>query len=283
MATPDIPTRRRRGTPAPEPSPPTLQAALMTLPVYPLRGRGIALLLVGTFLLWIVGFLPWFGWVLRIMMMMYIIAFFWDVVRASANGDDELPPWPDITDIFSDIVRPAVMFLVCHVVCMLPALVVIWAWNPSSPIRLGVMGIGVVYLPMAMLAVALFDSMAAASPTIVVPAILKIPMQYILLVAVIAAVSALSVVVHDLTAEHLPILNGVVAAFLFIYEGALIMRVLGVLYHAHARQIGWFHRERGVCPDCGFDLRGLRPRSGAVCPECGEALSDKIIATIRPA
>ncbi|HYD02360.1 MAG TPA: hypothetical protein VEB22_14120 [Phycisphaerales bacterium] len=33
----------------------------------------------------------------------------------------------------------------------------------------------------------------------------------------------------------------------------------------------WLRRQRGGCPECGYDVKGLQP--GAACPECGAATS----------
>ena len=241
-------------------------------------------MIAGALFYWLVGFVPLFGWGLRLLMVFYVMAFFWDVIGSSANGDDDVPGWPDATDMRAEVFRPALMFLLCGLVCMLPALVV-GAWlQPPRELVFGLIGAGTFYLPMAMLAVVLFDSIAAVRPTIILPAILKILMQYIFFVAVILAVWILSYLVHGIVAGTLPRVRDLLAAFLFIYEGTLVMRATGLIYRAHAREIGWFFRQRGVCRACGYDLRGTRPaRSGAVCPECGAALSDAVIASIPPA
>jgi hypothetical protein len=50
------------------------------------------------------------------------------------------------------------------------------------------MFVGIFYFPMAFLAVAILDSVAAANPLVIVPSILKVPVEYFVTVIVLSAV-----------------------------------------------------------------------------------------------
>jgi len=53
--------------------------------------------------------------------------------------------------------------------------------------------------------------------------------------------------------------------FLTVFlTGYCLIIALVILYVRHSNRRRW-RRERGECPECGYDMRG----SGDTCPECG--------------
>ena len=272
MAIDRVPERRTVEHEAPQ----TLQAAMLGLPLYPFRGKGVFVLIGGTIFLWVASLLqclPIVGLFLQFLVIVYILAFFADIIGASANGDDELPGWPDATDFFSDLLHPAFLLVACGLVCVLPGTLLLIYFDHQPILGWVAFGLGAFYLPMAMLAVVLFNSVAALNPVTVISAIARIPVPYTCLVVVVAVVWVASFLLDALVSQTWPIVQWLVSGFLFIYEGALIMRATGVLYRHHAARIGWFHRSRNACRKCGYDLSGTPETTRAACPECGTPLS----------
>ncbi len=57
--------------------------------------------------------------------------------------------------------------------------------------------------------------------------------------------------------------------------------ILWLLFAAPFALRRWRRRKRGLCPACGYDLRGRPPNSGSqACPECGKAVT---LGSVNPA
>jgi len=131
--------------------------------------------------------------------------------------------------------------------CMLPALG--WFFQMvrgeadrvpgGGLVLLGLVCLGLLYLPMGLTAVALFNTAAALNPVVVVGSIFRIPLQYLaacaaLLVALVARV------VFSAGFVPVPILGAVVEGLVAFYLLTVEMRVLGLLYHANRGKLDWF-------------------------------------------
>ncbi len=214
---------------------------------YPLRGQAKWLLLVGTLFFTVAGWFTWIplmGWILALLIAGYICAFMFRVVERSANGDRDLPKWPDVTDAYDDIIRPLVLVVGTAFVTMLPAIVLsmghlVNGWDTVRAAWIA-FGAALLYLPMAMLGVCLTESFLMASPHIVLPAILKVPLEYVTTCVALAAAVALRFVGVPALAEQVHFVGGVLARFLALYCLVFEMRVLGVLYYTRRRRLGWF-------------------------------------------
>jgi hypothetical protein len=104
--------------------------------------------------------------------------------------------------------------------------------------------IGVLYFPMALLGVAMYDSAAGVNPVIIVPAIFKVPLQYLLIVVL---VGIMYMIRHflDLMVDMLPGLLMKVIVFLPVevvvfYTLIVTGRLLGLLYAANRQKFAWF-------------------------------------------
>ncbi len=107
---------------------------------------------------------------------------------------------------------------------------------------------------MALLAVAMKDSPLAANPLVVVPAIFKVPLEYLVTVVVLALVMGIralgeplisSVFPRGLTTHSMPKLFAYLGAEGFwklaaVYLLAVNMRILGLLYLTKKQKLGWF-------------------------------------------
>ena len=102
---------------------------------------------------------------------------------------------------------------------------------------------GAIYFPMALLAVAMFDSLAAVNPLLVIPAMRKAPMEYLVVVFVSSGIMVVLLVKKFLTPFiPIPLLPSLVSSGLSFYLFMVQVRLLGILYHARRRELGWFTR-----------------------------------------
>ena len=167
------------------------------------------------------------------------------IIRSSASGEGELPDWPEFSNWWDDILRPFLLILGTVLFCMLPAL----AWfllmirgRADASAGLGLLGLvaaGLLYLPMGLTAVALFNTAAALNPAVVVGSIARIPLQYLAACVMLLAILAIRTVC-GWAFEAVPLAGAAVFGFVSFYLLTVEMRVLGLLYHANRRKLDWF-------------------------------------------
>ena len=221
--------------------------------VYPFKKSGIWLLIIGTVVFSGLELLSavartFMGLGISIIIVGYLFAYMQKIIAHSAQGDDEMPDFPDFGEWWSDIFLPFLLFVGAIVVCMLPTIAVlflmtgnesmIWALIPAA-------AIGIFYFPMALLAVAVTDNFLALSPHVVLPSIVRVFVPYLvtfLLLALLFTVRAGGGVAAGLVpVEWLPlkIVVTLVMGFVSLYLLTVEMRLLGVLFRSYRPQLGW--------------------------------------------
>ena len=95
---------------------------------------------------------------------------------------------------------------------------------------------------MAFLALAMSDSVLSINPFVVIPAIMKIPLEY-MAVLTIAGLILSTKVLQQVFVYFFPIhvLPNLVAAGLGLYFLTVQGRLLGLMYYAKRDRLGWFH------------------------------------------
>jgi hypothetical protein len=105
--------------------------------------------------------------------------------------------------------------------------------------------IGAVYFPMAFTAVAMFDSLAAVNPLLIIPSILKIPKEYALTIVLFVFILILRWLAVKVLPEFLGvpyILPAIISNFFGLYLLAVLMRILGLLCRKNKDELGWLSR-----------------------------------------
>jgi hypothetical protein len=226
--------------------PPNFYRSLPGALAYPFERHGIILLILGAFVFLFLEFLSRFSWILSIITTGYLFAYMQKVILCSAQGEDEMPDFPEFGEWWSDIILPFLLFTGTVVVVFLPAIVVFFLFNADleSP-EMGVAIIaalvfGGIYFPMALLAVAISDSFVALSPHIVVPAMIRIFVPYLVTCLVLGLLFGVRVGAHfAMEFVNLPILPTVVLGFISLYLLMVNMRVLGLLFRSYRHKLGW--------------------------------------------
>jgi len=225
--------------------------------VYPLRRNGLILLILGSVLFAILGFLSGFGGpgrggifslLVTVFSTGYLFAYMQRMIAHTAQGDDELPDFPDVTEWWADILYPFFLFLGCFLVSFAPAILAGIATAGSDYAALAVLtmvALGALYLPMALLAVAVSDNFIALSPHIVLPSIFRVFVPYLVTLVFLAFLVGIGFALD--TAEDLVPISQVLlkigatfmAAFVSLYLLSVKMRVLGLLFRSYRARLGW--------------------------------------------
>ena len=227
--------------------------------IYPFRGTGLLMLLCYTLMLAAMGFIStgMFSILAKIVAFGYLFCFMQNLIHATANEEREMPDLPGFDDVFGGAFRLAGTVVICF---WLPiALEVMKAFFdvdvPVSAI-IATMVLGCLYFPMAFLAVAMKDTVLAANPLVVFPAILKVPAEYIVTAIVLVSVYGVRQLGDWVmillkyqsysTKDMGMLLTGfALRAFwslVSVYLLTVSMRILGLLYVTKKERFGWFSR-----------------------------------------
>lgn len=217
---------------------------------YPFRGDGLIILVAGglalLFLNFAVGFLSLFSWIMGIATTGYLFGALQLIVHSSAQGEAELPRWPDIQAGTTDMLQPIWLWLATLLGCFGPALLAgAVAWQLESETLTGcalalALG-GFVYYPMALLGVAMTHSLAGMNPVLVLCSIGRIPGRYAAAVALLALVMA-GQIFGSFLADQMPskVVGYAWNGFNSLYFAIVQARILGVIYYANREKLQWF-------------------------------------------
>ena len=217
---------------------------------YPFRREGSIIMVTGAVFFAIAafaqGFLFLIGLFIYISTTGYFMAYAQKVVQTSAQGEDDPPTWPDVSDFYADIIQPFLQAAALFVVYLLPVFIpIILAFTQEQPLFfLGAVALGLAaafMMPMAWLAISMTESMVGLSPHIVIPSILRIPGHYMLIVIELIVLVCINVGLELLfNYFSIPIITSLITSFLSVYFMMVICRLLGSLYFLNRNRLGWF-------------------------------------------
>ena len=213
---------------------------------YPLRGDGWIVLLLGTVFLIVMNFASNFVFLAGVLVTGYLVAFLQKIIQSSAAGDRTVPSWPEFGDWWSDIVQPFLQFT-ATVLLLITAPLVLLGWKAVTETPGLVwgawlwLGLGVLLTPMALLAVAMSDSLAALNPWFLFRSIAAAPGDYlgtsIIFGLPLALQAGLDVLAESGQASWT---SAIVSSVLGLYFLVMQMRLLGLYYFANRQRLGWF-------------------------------------------
>ena len=230
--------------------------------LFPFKGGGLIFLICGALFFGFLDFLDRYGGLfaigLKVVYGGYLFSFMQKIIQTAAQGSEEPASWPDVTEFWQDIVQPFLQLLVTGLVCFAPAVfLAVWLRvNPLAylspagtldPVKgiavLATLLAGAAYFPMAVLAVAMFDRVFALSPTVIIPAIVRVPLEYLTVLVIMAVILGIKVAgQYAATLLVIPFLPTFLASSLGIYFLIVQMRLLGLMYYAKRDKLGWFSR-----------------------------------------
>ncbi len=214
---------------------------------YPFKSKGIILLVIGAVVFLFLEFLASWSWLIKIISTGYLFAYMQRIVAFTAQGEDEMPDFPEFGEWWSDIILPYLLFVGTWVASFAPAIAVYFLLKHSleGPMLMVAIAVtvlfGAIYFPMALLAVAVSDSFVALSPHIVVPSMFRVFLPYVVTLLVVGVLVAVRVGGHFgmLLIVDIPFLPEVVMGFVSLYLLVVMMRVLGLLFRCYRAPLGW--------------------------------------------
>lgn len=187
------------------------------------------------------GLAPLLGPIASLLLSGYFCATYYQLIQSTAIGDKQAPEFPEMSNIFEDVIWPMLQILVVAIVSFGPFLgYVIWAGpEAANPlIAFALFGIGVVYFPMAILAVVILGYTGALSPRIVLPAIVRGGWIYWLGVILLLALYVTSNAVEIIFSGQI-IIGHLIMAVVGSYTLMTNARILGIVYRERQEELGW--------------------------------------------
>ncbi len=245
--------------------------------VYPLRGAGVLMLLLGMIMVGAVKFaagmgklhaslgsaappISWWSLMMQVMIIGYMFCYMQNIIHSTALGEKEMPSLPDVTSLWEDILLPCCHLIGVTLISFAPLILVgiylIAADDRAGPVLLMSLSVlGCVYFPMAFLSVAMLDTVAAAFPMHVIPAILRVPLEYITALAVLGLVFVARAIgdevlkfafpkqllTHSVSQLFEMLALNLVWAFISFYLLTVGIRILGLLYVTRKHTLAWLN------------------------------------------
>ena len=214
--------------------------------LYPLQGFG-PYVLVGSGLLSLIMYftmdLVFADLVFGVLMTTFIGAYAVGVLNASSQAATEPPDWPDMTMAYESVVLPAVRLLLSTTLAFGPA--VYFELNPmAGAVFLNPLAwlFGALAWPMAVLSTTLHGSIVALNPIFLFQSVARIPKAYLYTAGANGAALAIEVWVFK-AIPTLGFISLIMTTAMLVYLLMVQMRILGLLYYAHRRHLGWFDEQ----------------------------------------
>jgi hypothetical protein len=221
--------------------------------IYPFRGMGVLILILATIAFAALNFV---GWILvKIAVYGLVFLFMQNIIHTTTSDENEPLSFPSADGLFGAFFELAGTILVSFglAIGLLVAKAFFDVEIPFVAI-VAAMLLGCLYFPMAFLAVAMKDSVMAANPLVVIPAILRIPLEYMAASIVLMGVYGVRILggvaagmagdvsfsTRDMSVLFMALGGQAVWAFVSVYLLTVSMRILGLLYNSKKDKFGWF-------------------------------------------
>ena len=189
----------------------------------------------------LVSIAPFVGCIASLILSGYFCATYFQIIESSASGGKEAPEFPDVANLFEDMIWPMLQIAVVIFVSFGPLLgysFFVEEREQNELLMLGLLGWGVTYAPMAMLAVVILGYTGGLGPHIVLPAIFRSGWIYWLGVAMLVLLYAFSNAIYDALSGVL-ILRTLIMALVGSYILMTNARILGLIYREKQDELNW--------------------------------------------
>lgn len=213
---------------------------------YPFKGNGVWMMGIGSIVFVLADFGSRFSILVWILLVGYAALYAQGILQASAQGDGRGPTWPDTAgDMRGALAGACLQYIATCAFCFLPAiLLMLFADKEQLWVAITLLAsilVGFLYLPMALLAVGILDTVGAVNPMVVAPAIGRCLAPYTILLLMLGLVAGISAGLDWLleTLIPVPFLPGVVSSLFSLYFLTVFVRLMGVFYYSNRHRIGW--------------------------------------------
>jgi hypothetical protein len=223
---------------------------------YPFKGAGLLILLCATIAVAALNFVSrgMFGLFMTIALYGSVFLFMQNIILTTTSAEKEELCFPEFSGLFGAAAQLAGTVLASFWLAIGLTIANFYDMGIPSEAILASVILGGIYFPMALLVVAMKDTVLAANPLVVIPAMLKYPLRYSITVVLLLGVFGIrqlgSVIsshagtvvmhTHDSNTLFAAMAYKAVWALLSVYLLTVTMRILGIFYNASKQKLGWF-------------------------------------------
>jgi predicted Zn finger-like uncharacterized protein len=213
--------------------------------IYPFSGEGLIMLGIGTVLLTVLLLFSKFAFIFGIIGYVfaggYLSSCMMKIVAYTADGEKDLPDWPDFTDWWDDIIIPMFQMIMVTLVSFAPLMIFMIFGASLHVLSLVIMFVllivGILYQPMALIAMSILRNVRALNPLLLVPAIAAVPLDYAIACGVLCLLFICKGIFHFLVI--IPFVGPLLDNFIMLYLLMVEMRILGLVYYTNKEKFGW--------------------------------------------
>jgi pSer/pThr/pTyr-binding forkhead associated (FHA) protein len=209
---------------------------------YPFRGNGPFMLGGAALLQLVTSALGLLGALVSLAVGVYLMALMLKIVASASQGEETMPGWPDFD---GDTLRDAfVQSFSLGLICFGPHTLCLTWLHPETPAAKlaceGLLAMGLIYFPMALLGVVIYDSLAGLNPLLVVLSIVKVPLRYATLCLFLGALFGINLLI-EMTSRGLGVLMlaSALSGVAGLYSMVVAMRAIGWFYYCVEERLAW--------------------------------------------
>lgn len=196
--------------------------------------------LVLSLVLGIAAHIPFVGFVIGVVLAVYLGDYFYRIIHNTLEGSDKLPDWPKLNEPVEDLIRPgvriSVAFAVGHVVILFLHLTSDpHVGMPLVPRELGFLA-ATFFFPMAALMIVFQERFGACAPWIVLPAFMKtLPSSLAAMALCVVAMAVGRVLLM------IPYLGHFAMSAFSLVAMVMLGRMLGMIAAQHRKSLSELH------------------------------------------
>jgi hypothetical protein len=180
------------------------------------------------------------GFLVSILLAMYMYWYICECIRDSAAGGLRAPETIGTTPGLGDMLLQLIRILVCFVFFAAPVLIYVHYAQKTDFIFWLLLAYAVLFLPMGLLAVVMFDSFSALNPILLIGSICSTFFQYCGLVLLFCGLGILSVIIALILRQFwIPWVLAYIFSILFIYLLMVTAHLLGRFYWKYQEKLNW--------------------------------------------
>lgn len=210
---------------------------------YPFRGGGKYILLIGAMLSLgsdLASMAPLVGGIASLLLFGYFCAVYFKIIESSAVGGKEAPEYPELSNLMEDVIWPMLQIVLILLVSFGPLWGYLFAFGEAANggVVLALTCLGILYAPMALLAVVILGYMGALSPHIVIPAVFRAGWLYLAAILLLGAIYGIEACITHFLAGWF-IVKFLILAVTSMYCLMANGRALGLIFRDRREELNW--------------------------------------------
>lgn len=179
------------------------------------------------------------AFIVYVIVSVYIFWYFSLCIQQSALGSAKAPETLMDDSSFWEMTCKMIRFFSCMIICLGPAAIYFYRNEVLDAIFYCILAGGVFFLPMALMATTIFDSVAGLNPVLIIRSIIKVFKQYTCVVLIYCVFVGLIVVPKFTILTIVPGPIKLVWHGVYVYFMMVMGHILGRLYYRNSEKLNW--------------------------------------------